>query len=162
MMKPKVAIPAGQVYAGLEKLFKAPAWCMVSELSIPDRSGVRRMDAFAIRVHGKGKGRYMCHPETGLHQPYLTTWAIEVKVDRADFLEELRHPEKRMPAMSLVNYFAFATPAGLVQLPEIPETCGLIEVDGNLESNVTQFPDHLPGDRPGWRLFAAFARAMMK
>jgi hypothetical protein len=51
----------------------------------------------------------------------------EVKVARADFLSELKQPLKRRMGMRYSNEFYFVTPAGLVDVREIPPECGLVE-----------------------------------
>lgn len=54
--------------------------------------------------------------------------AIEVKVTRADFLSDVRTPEKQAPWRELAHRHAYAVPAGLVRLDEVPAGSGLIEV----------------------------------
>lgn len=56
-----------------------------------------------------------------------TRTAIEVKVSRSDFLRET--DEKRRPWRKVTNRFVYATPAGLLSPDEIPDGCGLWEVD---------------------------------
>ena len=58
-----------------------------------------------------------------------TRTAIEVKISRSDFLRETE--EKRRPWRKITNRFIYATPAGLLKPAEIPDGCGLWEVDGN-------------------------------
>jgi hypothetical protein len=50
-----------------------------------------------------------------------------VKISRADFLAERKHPLKRRIGMRYSNEFYFVTPAGLVDIAEIPAECGLVE-----------------------------------
>ena len=51
----------------------------------------------------------------------------EVKISRGDFLGELKHPLKRRIGMRYSNEFYFVTPAGLIDVTEVPVDCGLIE-----------------------------------
>ena len=51
----------------------------------------------------------------------------EVKVSRADFLGELKHPLKRRIGMRYSNEFYFVTPSGMLAHGEVPVDCGLIE-----------------------------------
>jgi hypothetical protein len=51
----------------------------------------------------------------------------EVKASRPDFLAEMKHPLKRRIGMRYSNEFCFVTPAGLVDIAEIPAECGLVE-----------------------------------
>lgn len=57
--------------------------------------------------------------------------AYEVKVDRQDFLSDVRQPEKRGAFMDQTNQFYYVTPWELVEKNEIPEGCGLIWVTKN-------------------------------
>jgi hypothetical protein len=54
-------------------------------------------------------------------------YAFEVKVNRGDFLQEMKS-EKWRVWYNLVNLFYFATPPNLVQPEEVPEECGLLWV----------------------------------
>lgn len=49
---------------------------------------------------------------------------IEVKVARSDWLRELRSPEKADPIAKFCHYWYIATPPGVVQDGEVPETWG--------------------------------------
>lgn len=76
-----------------------------------------------------------------------TRTAIEVKISRADFLRDTE--AKRRPWRKITNRFVYATPAGLLKPEEIPDGCGLWEVEGNTvrivkraKSNPT--PDPIP------------------
>jgi hypothetical protein len=75
-------------------------------------SSAQRVDAFALNSL----------PHTGMKRV-----CYEVKVSRADFLCELKHPMKRRIGMRYSNEFYFVTPAGLVDVREVPVECGLIE-----------------------------------
>ena len=82
----------------------------------------------------------------------------EIKVNRSDFLNEINNPEKREQALHLSNYFYFATPKGLVSLEEIPEECGLIEVDENLNSRIKKKAPYRDSDVLMWQFFCSVAR----
>lgn len=58
-----------------------------------------------------------------------TRTAIEVKISRADFFRET--DEKRRPWQKITNRFVYATPAGLLRPDELPDGCGLWEVNGH-------------------------------
>ena len=51
--------------------------------------------------------------------------AIEIKVSRADFLAEMRDPQKRVPAERIANACWFALPHGVADVAEIPDPWGL-------------------------------------
>lgn len=53
--------------------------------------------------------------------------AIEVKISRSDYLRET--DAKRRVWRAITNRFVYATPAGLLRTDEIPDGCGLWEVD---------------------------------
>ncbi|WP_214514949.1 hypothetical protein [Rhodococcus sp. WY5] len=52
-----------------------------------------------------------------------------MKISRADFLRESE--EKRRPWRKITHRFVYATPVGLLRPEEIPDGCGLWEIDGN-------------------------------
>ena len=54
--------------------------------------------------------------------------AYEIKVNRADFLREIRDPDKRQFAMAFSNRFYFVMPDGVADKREIPDECGLMIV----------------------------------
>lgn len=84
--------------------------------------------------------------------------AYEIKVSRSDFLQELRHPEKRAPALHVSDQFYFATPPGLVRPGELPEECGLIEV---LPCGKARYKVRAPRRKvglPPWEFVSSVAR----
>lgn len=90
-------------------------WLFLRELRVGTgrRNGnAQRLDAFALNTLPHTAMKRICY---------------EVKTARADFLAELKHPLKRRIGMRYSNEFYFVTPAGLVEIPEIPAECGLIE-----------------------------------
>lgn len=76
-----------------------------------------------------------------MHLEQDLTHAFEIKVDVADFKRELADPEKRRPAMLLANQFYFVAPKGLISADDIPEECGLLEVEQVRKRNST-FADY--------------------
>ena len=90
-------------------------WLFLRELRVGTgrrNSDAQRVDAFALNSL----------PHTGMKRV-----CYEVKVSRGDFLGELKHPLKRRIGMRYSNEFYFVTPAGLVDVAEIPVDCGLVE-----------------------------------
>lgn len=55
--------------------------------------------------------------------------AIEIKVTRADFKRDTE--EKRRAWRAHTRRFVYVTPAGLVNVSEVPDGCGLWEFDGD-------------------------------
>jgi hypothetical protein len=90
-------------------------WVFLRELRVGTgrrNTSMQRLDAFALN----------CFP----HQ-FMKRVCYEVKLSRADFLCELKHPLKRRIGMRFSNEFYFAAPAGLIDLDDVPSECGLIE-----------------------------------
>jgi hypothetical protein len=58
----------------------------------------------------------------------LAVHGIEIKVDRQDWLRELKNPKKSTAVQEYCDKWWIATPAGLVKPEELPPTWGLIEV----------------------------------
>lgn len=58
----------------------------------------------------------------------LERFAVEIKVTRADFLQDIRNPDKQAPWRELAHRHAYAVPAGLVSRDQVPGDSGLIEV----------------------------------
>ncbi len=54
--------------------------------------------------------------------------AIEIKVTRADFVQDVGNPDKQAPWRELAHRHAYAVPAGLVRPDEVPPGSGLIAV----------------------------------
>jgi hypothetical protein len=126
-------------------LKRAERGCCVVVPELPDCTGhaTRRIDLYVTFLwDGDGQKRI----------------AYEVKVTRADFLSELRNPEKRAFALSVSNEYYFATPLGLVRPSEIPSEAGLVEVSASGVRVKRKAPDRETG-RPSWHFVAALTRA---
>ena len=93
----------------------APEWATFAEMRNGTGYGVqeRYIDLFAIDLY----------PSKVFHSV-----AYEVKISRADFLRELKQPEKRTFAETIANECVFAMPTGTAKLDEIPEGWGLLEI----------------------------------
>lgn len=90
-------------------------WLFFHELRVGTgrrNNGAQRLDAFALNTLPHTAMRRICY---------------EVKISRADFLCELKHPLKRRIGMRYSNEFYFVTPANMVAAEEIPAECGLVE-----------------------------------
>jgi len=79
--------------------------------------------------------------------------AAEIKVSRGDWLAELKEPMKRAPIVAISARFYFATPAGMTLPAELPEGCGLIEVEPRtLKASVTAGAALRYPPKPDWLL----------
>jgi hypothetical protein len=83
-------------------------WPFLRELRVGtgrQNGGAQRLDAFALNT-----------------LPHVATERVcyEVRISRADFLSELKHPLKRRIEMRYSNGFYFVTPTDLVSIAEIP------------------------------------------
>lgn len=91
--------------------------------------------------------------------------AYEVKVSRQDFLNEMKKPLKRRPALFFSNEFYFVAPKGMLKPQEIPIECGLIEyTETSADENdrlVTVVPAPFRESvRPTWNFAAALMRRL--
>lgn len=118
---PAVAWTADMVNRALYAHFARQSWAVLFEVGAHAKDlaeAGRRIDALCIRnARRMGLG----------HHELL---AIEVKVTRADFLQDVRRPEKQAAWKRTAHRHAYAVPKGLVGKDEVPEECGLLEVDG--------------------------------
>lgn len=151
-VKPALDVSADDVRRALRRWFCAPYWFWAEELSLGDW-GQRRIDGFALRLVSGDKRD---------HTYYLTSWAIEIKVDRGDFARELADPAKRRPAMFLANTYWFAAPAGMIKPHELPENAGLIEVHDHGRLTFPVDAVHSSAEHPDWKLVASLARAHLR
>lgn len=69
-------------------------------------------------------GGYKPHP---LHD-LLDSFVIEVKVNRADFLRDMRKPHRCGPGYG--RYRFYLAPKSMISLSELPEKWGLLELNG--------------------------------
>lgn len=75
----------------------------------------RRIDAIGVGIW----------PSTGQE-----VHGIEIKVSRSDWKREIANPKKAQDLMRFCNRWYLACPAGVVSADEVPETWGLLTVNG--------------------------------
>lgn len=95
---------------------RSTEWIFLRELRVGTGirgSAAQRLDAFALNCLAHTSMKRVCY---------------EVKTSRADFLCEMKQPLKRRIGLRYSNEFYFVTPRGLLNLPEIPVECGLVEI----------------------------------
>lgn len=104
-----IPIDAHLVQRALRKLHdRRNGWELFPEFQL----WTRRVDALAVRLYNSG--------------PPIV--AYEIKVERGDFLAEMRSPDKRAEAEEIAAECWFAAPKGLIAPEELPEGWGLVEV----------------------------------
>lgn len=77
--------------------------------------------------------------------------AVEVKVTRGDFRQDVADSSKQAAWVRLTHRQAYAVPAGLVTPDEVPEGFGLLVVEGRLvrwARRAPKRPGHFPEDLP--------------
>ncbi len=85
--------------------------------------------------------------------------ALELKRARSNFLQELREPEKRAPVMKMVNEFYYVAPKGMIKPDEVPDDCGLIEIDDNGICRMKKRAPFLGDPPPNWYLVGTLLRS---
>jgi len=95
---------------------RSSEWIFLRELRVGTgfrSSAAQRLDAFALNCFAHTSMKRVCY---------------EIKTSRADFLCEMKQPLKRRIGLRYSNEFYFVTPAGMLNLSEIPIECGLVEI----------------------------------
>ena len=139
----RVKVTANDVLKGLETYYSVMGLIVIPEVSIA-YGGERRADALVV-----GRGN-----ETAI--------AIEIKVSKQDYKHEIEDSEKRALALELSSQYYFATPQGLIEPHDIPEECGLMELDKGGMIRVTVAAPHSRPSAPDWRLVSSVARALKR
>jgi len=103
---------AHDLFLRLQESFTAPAYITLEE--VRDATGFdahRTADAIAISLYrSRGKG----------------IWGFEFKVSRADWLKELKQPEKAESILRYCNHWALVVPQkDIVKPGELPESWGM-------------------------------------
>lgn len=107
----------------------------------------RRADALVVS----------CWPSRGIY-----AFGIEVKVDRHDWLKELRDVTKSASIQKFCRQWWVATTPGIVRAGELPETWGLIEVEPGKRSHIVTTAPKLEAEPPTWEFFASVFRNASK
>lgn len=135
---------AEDIRAALKRRFVQPSQAIVFEVAPSTGHGANRhVDAVMMDLY----------PSRG-----LALTAIEIKVDRGDFIKEVRQPEKSEAIAKFCDYFVIAAPQGMLKAHELPIAWGLYEITprGALKETVKpRETPHQPVDR-------AFLAAMLR
>jgi len=86
--------------------------------------------------------------------------AYEIKISRADFLKELKSPEKRQWAIEISHQFYFVAPQNLIKTEEVPAGCGLLEVVEDILVVTLKAPMHTARDFSMTEISAIARQAM--
>ena len=104
----------GKIRCLLHQRYAPPEWMLWEELTFMSGITHRRMDMFVMsQWRSSGNMRI----------------AIEIKTSHADFVNELKDPLKRKPAMDYSDEFYYVAPRNVIPVEELPESCGLIELN---------------------------------
>lgn len=109
-------ITSADVRAALVLRYPAQSHALMFEVAPRTGGGTRYADAVAVGLwssHG--------HRIEG----------FEVKVSRADWLNELKQPEKSEPVMRYCNHWWLVCPKGVATTDELPDNWGLLELQDN-------------------------------
>ena len=138
---------AQDVIAGLRARFAAPEYAFLTEVG--DSTGYRSRSADGLAVS--------LWPSRG-----LTITGFEVKVSRADWLSELRNPEKAETICRFCDFWYLAVPdLRIVAAGELPPSWGLIVV-GAARAAVQKEAPKLEPKELGRPFLAAVCRAASK
>jgi hypothetical protein len=119
-------LTAKDVHRALYRHFEG-RWAQLTEVTARPKlvTGREQPDAKSRRIDVLLIKR--CPPDRFGGDPYERL-AIEIKVTRADFLSDVRAPEKQGPWREIAHRHAYACPAGMVATAELPPGSGLITV----------------------------------
>lgn len=131
MKTEKERITAADVIVGLKMQFPAPAFCLLEQVA--DGTGARQYrwaDAVAMSVW-PSRG-YILH-------------GVEVKVNRYDWLNELKNPKKSAAVQKYCDHWWLAvSDESIVQPGELPSTWGLTALNGKKMKVVAPAPKLTP------------------
>ena len=117
-MKDKKGWTEARVFGQLRHIFPSPAYARLPQVRNGtgySRSKTRTADAIVLSTW----------PSRGLWMA-----GIEIKVSVADWKRELANPAKASSIQAYCHHWYAACPRGLIDLATVPETWGLIEVNG--------------------------------
>lgn len=135
---------SAEVRALLRERYAAPAWAFLEEVRNGTGYGrtVRTADALAMSLY----------PSAGLH-----LHGFEIKVSRADWLRELKAPDKADEISRYCNFWWIVAPPDVVQVAELPPKWGLMLAGKKLRVEVAA--PALEPQPPSLPMLAAIMRA---
>lgn len=137
-------VTSSDIIAALIKRFASPAWAFVEQAALGTGWSAKQgwADAMALSLW----------PSRGLE-----LYGFEVKVSRADWIRELRNPQKsEQLAMRCHRWWIVAAPE-VVAVSELPPSWGLIELRSGKLHDVRQ-AERKQAPEPDWAFVAAIFR----
>lgn len=107
---------ADEIKSILAQRHQLPRWIYITELPTTTNyySSRRIIDAFAMALWSSYNYERI---------------AYEIKISRADWLSELRQPQKRARAIALSNRFFFVLAPNIYKKGDLPkDICGILEI----------------------------------
>jgi hypothetical protein len=97
--------------------------------------------------------------DTGLNEA-RETYSIEIKVERRDFIKELKNPQKQRWGLMYSNWFYYCAPKGMIKLNELPPYAGLLEFNEGTISEMVKAPfrEAMP---PRWAFVGSLLHASL-
>ena len=144
-------ITTKDILAALRDKYRPPEWVFFPELRFGtgyDGMVMSRIDAWVISCW------------RSKHSVNYLKIAFEIKVYRSDFLKEIKDPRKRKPAFLISNQYYFAAPKGMLMVGEIPEGCGLMEIDTEGKVTTAHKAPTRKVDNPPWTFVASLGRRL--
>lgn len=133
-MKTALRVTEATMLEALRRRFAPPEWAFLPH--VRDATGgraTRTADAIAMNLW----------PSRG-----LAVHGFEVKVDRRDWLREMKAPDKAEVMAAKCDAWWLAVPAGIVVDDEVPESWGLLILDEGAKLRAAREPTYRP---PGER-----------
>lgn len=114
---PDRSYTSGDLVALLKQKYSGGGWIVLEQVNEGTGTlGRSWVDAVVLGIW----------PSTG-----CTRMAFEVKVDRGDFLREIKNPAKNRWARESFNSFWYLAPAGVIKEEELPAGCGWMKPRGS-------------------------------
>jgi len=120
---------AQDLYEMLKPRYPMPSWALMAQVADCTGGGNRYADAVA----------FACWPSLG-----FTIAGFEIKVNRGDWLHEIRNAEKSSQIFRFCDQWWIVAPEWVVQEGELPPTWGLMVPDGKELKVVAKAPQLTP------------------
>lgn len=139
-----VDMSASFVVAALREMYPTRAYAFFEQVANGTGwTGRRYGDAMALSLW----------PSRG-----LDLYGFEVKVSRSDWKREVEDPAKADDIARYCDFWFIATPAGLIDVTELPPTWGLIEVNANKKATIAHQATRLEAKTLDRKFVAALLR----